>query len=122
MAEQQPGPDPLMQGVSELSRRLRVLEDRYAILRRKGQLADENVLNTEKDLHKELERMEGDLGDLHRILIDIDDKMDRFLEQVKLAAPREEVLVLKKYLEMWNPVQYVTRDEAKRLIEAKRAP
>lgn len=106
-----------MQGVTELSRRLRILEDRYAILRRKGQLGDENLLDTEKELAKRMDRMEDELAELHRLLVDIDDKLDRFVEQVKLAAPRQDVLILKKYIEMWDPVRYVTREEAQRLLK-----
>ena len=109
--------DPFQQGITDLSQRLRVLEERYTVLRRKGQLTDENVVTMEQELRDTFARLSSELTELRRLFADIDDKMDRFLEQVKQAAPREDVLVLKKYVEMWDPVRYLTRDEARRLLE-----
>lgn len=115
--EQQAANDAVMKGISDLQRRLRVLEDRYTTLRRKGQLIDENFLDTEEDLRTKLKKLDEEHTELRRLLADVDDKLDRFLEQAKQAAAREDVLVLKKYLEMWDPVKYLTRDEARRLLE-----
>ena len=105
--------------MTDLQRRLRVLEERYNTLRRKGQLLDENYLDTEKELREDLSSIDHEITELHRMLADIDDKLDRFLEQVKKAASREDVLVIKKYLELWNPVQYLTQEEARRLLEER---
>ena len=112
-----PGNDEVMKGISDLQRRLRVLEERYTTLRRKGQLIDENFLDTERDLRGKVKRLDEEHTEVRRMLVDLDDKLDRFLEQAKRAAPREDVLVLKKYLEMWDPVQYLTRQEAQRLLD-----
>ena len=109
--------DAVMKGISDLQRRLRILEERYTTLRRKGQLIDENFLDTERDLRAKVKKLDEEHNEVRRMLIDLDDKLDRFLEQAKKAAPREDVLVLKKYLEMWDPVQYLTREEANRLLE-----
>jgi hypothetical protein len=111
-----PAADPLQHGVATLSRRLRVLEERYTILRRKGQLSDESLIRAEDELRKELQRLSSEVQELHRTLVDLDDKMDRFLEEAKQAAPREEVLILRKYVEMWDPLRYLTREEAERLL------
>lgn len=107
----------VMKGISDLQRRLRVLEERYTTLRRKGQLIDENFLDTERELRAKVKKLDQEHTDVRRMIVDLDDKLDRFLEQVKKAAPREDVLVLKKYLDMWDPVKYLTRQEATRLLE-----
>ncbi|MFT4250004.1 MAG: hypothetical protein ACMXYD_01440 [Candidatus Woesearchaeota archaeon] len=103
--------------MTDLQRRLRVLEERYTTLRRKGQLLDENYLDTEKELREEVKGIDEEIVELHRMLADIDDKLDRFLEQVKKAASREDVLIIKKYLELFHPMQYLTQEEARRLVE-----
>lgn len=115
--KQAPSTPETAKAMTDLQRRLRILEERYTTLRRKGQLLDENFLETEQDVHTQLSELDQEITELHRMLADIDDKLDRFLEQVKNAAPREEVLMLKKYLQMFDPVQYLTQQEAHRLIE-----
>lgn len=109
--------DQYTKALTDLQRRIRVLEERYTTLRRKGQLIDENVLETEHDIREQLNKLDEEVTNLHRTLNDIDDKMDRFLEQVKISAKHEDVLVLKKYLEMWDPIQYLTQQEAQRLLK-----
>lgn len=113
-------PDPIIQGMTDLSRRLRVLEERYTVLRRKGQLAEENFIRDMQELRSSVAAVSEEATALRRVLVEIDDKLDRFLEQAKNAAPREDVLLLKKYIEMWDPLQYVTRIEARRLLEERR--
>jgi hypothetical protein len=115
-----PANDAVMKGINDLQRRLRVLEERYTTLRRKGQLIDENFLDTERDLHKKVKKLDEEHTEVRRMLIDLDDKLDRFLEQAKKAASREDVLVLKKYLQLWDPIKYLTRDEALRLLEREK--
>lgn len=117
---EQTSPDPVVQGMTDLSRRLRVLEERYTVLRRKGQLSEENFIRDMQDLKKSVSVVEEEATALRRLLVEMDDKLDRFLEQAKNAAPRQDVLILRKYLEMWDPVQYVTREEARRLISQTR--
>lgn len=109
--------NPVVGGITELSERLRVLEERYIVLRRKGQLSDENLINSEKDIQRTIEKLNRDVADLHRKLAELDEKLDRFLEQVKNTAPRKDVLALRKYVEMWEPLNFLTRDEALRLLE-----
>ena len=118
--EQPTRPDPITRGITDLSRRLRVLEERYTVLRRKGQLAEENFIRDMQELRQSVMVVEEEAVALRRLLVEIDDKIDRFLEQAKNAAPRQDVLILRKYLEMWNPLQYLTREEAKRLLEQRR--
>ncbi len=113
-------PDPVIQGMTDLSRRLRVLEERYTVLRRKGQLAEENFIRDMQELRDSVEMVSEEATALRRLLVEVDDKLDRFLEQAKNAAPREDVLLLKKYIEMWDPMQYLTREEARRLLEQRR--
>ncbi len=113
-------PDPIIQGMTDLSRRLRVLEERYTVLRRKGQLAEENFIRDMQELRTNVDAVSQEATALRRVLVEIDDKLDRFLEQAKNAAPRGDVLLLKKYIEMWDPLQYLTRQEARRLLEERR--
>lgn len=109
-------PDPISQGINDLGRRLRILEERYTTLRRKGQLNDENLLKTEEDVRTTIKKLNSEINELRKLLIDIDSKLDRFLIQAKNSAKREEVLILRKYLEMWDPLKYLTREEAERLL------
>ena len=119
MAEVQ-APNPIASGITDLHQRLRVLEERYIVLRRKGQLSDENLLTSQKDIEKTIEKLNAEITALRHMLADIDEKLDRFLQQVKNTAPRKDILAIRKYLEMWEPLRFLTQEEALRLIRREK--
>ena len=46
-------------------------------------------------------------------------KMDLIIKELKKTAGAEEVITLKKYVEFWNPLNFVTQRDLDRALEAK---
>ncbi|HLC97295.1 MAG TPA: hypothetical protein VJC21_00750 [Candidatus Nanoarchaeia archaeon] len=73
-----------------------------------GQKQDLGALNTEfLDLKHEQERLSQ--------------KMDLVVNELKRTAGKEELLVLQKYIDLWNPLHFATQGDVERLVEAKLA-
>ena len=45
--------------------------------------------------------------------------MDLIIKELKLTAGKEEVLILKKYIDLWNPMNFATQRDVERLVEEK---
>ena len=45
--------------------------------------------------------------------------MDLIIKELKRTAGKEEITVLKKYLEYWNPINFVTKQDLDRTLEIK---
>jgi len=41
------------------------------------------------------------------------------IRELKRTAGKEEITVLKKYLEYWNPINFVTQRDLERTLEIK---
>ncbi len=46
-------------------------------------------------------------------------KMDLILKELKRTAGAEELAVLKKYIDFWNPMHFVTQRDLERAIDAR---
>jgi hypothetical protein len=97
--------------VSDMDRRLRVLEERYSNLRKKIQLTDQNMIESERSLGREIHSFSDELLELKRSTNDFTDKILVFGSELDHAAKKRDLKVIEKYLGMWNPVNYVTRKE-----------
>lgn len=103
--------------VSDLDRRLRTLEERYGNLRKKIQLTDQNLIESDRSFGKELRRFNEDLLEMKRSTADFDDKVLMFGSEMSNIAQKTDLKVIEKYLAMWNPGMFVTRKELKEYLK-----
>ena len=63
-----------------------------------------------------------DALELRRLQENLQQRTDMVIKELKQTAGQDEVAVLKKYLEYWNPMRFVTQDDLDRVLrEAENA-
>ena len=105
--------------VNALEGRLKILEGRYNDLNRKVQLIDKNALSERTRFTKELKIMSGDILDIKRDINEISNKIDRVISELQTCARKEEVQTLKKYIDLWEPLNFATKKEVESMIDEK---
>ena len=105
--------------VNVLDRRLRILESRYTDLNRKAQVTEKNMLNERKIVTGEIRSMDSDILDLKRQINDLKNKVEMIISELKTAARKEDLEAIRKYVELWEPVNFVTRNEVENIINEK---
>lgn len=103
--------------VNMVGRRLRVMEEQYNNLRRKIQVTDQNMLSYNKKNITEIRTVNMEMSELRRTIEDIQNNILLIIKELRLCAKKEEVNVLQKYINMWEPVNFVTRQEVERIVE-----
>ena len=106
--------------VSDLDRRLRVLEERYGNLRKKVQLTDQNLIESDRSFGKELRRFNDDILEMKRSTADFDEKVMMLDGEMSNIAQKTDLKVIEKYLAMWSPGMFVTRKELKEYLKNNR--
>ncbi|MGV8171914.1 MAG: hypothetical protein ACP5OA_04435 [Candidatus Woesearchaeota archaeon] len=106
--------------ISDLDRRLRILEERYGNLRKKIQLTDQNLIESERSFGKELRTFNTELLELKRNVVDFDDKASIFSGEMNNMAQKMDLKVIEKYLLLWSPEMFVTRRELKEYLDSKK--
>ena len=115
-APQQFDPKSLSEDVNNISRRLRTLEEGFTNLRRTLQVTEHNVLEKNKLFSTDIRALTSDINDIRKDIDEIKEKIIDMVAELELAAKREEVKVLEKYINFWNPVKFVTQNEVEAIV------
>jgi len=100
----------------ELIRRIRILEERNSNLNRKVELIERNLIEETKKEHQEIKTINSEVLDIQKQLSDIKSKIGLIVREIQLSSKKDEFNSLKKYVEVWNPAEFVTRNEVRNLI------
>jgi predicted nucleic acid-binding Zn-ribbon protein len=109
--------DAVTHEVRDLGRRLRTLEERYSNLQTKTQITEQNILSRHKRVTVELKTMNMDINELKKEMMEIKDRILLLIKEIQTLAKKEEFQVLQKYINLWEPINFVTRNEVNDIIK-----
>ena len=118
-----PPPAPDVSGMTEklnaMAARLRVGEERNSEIRKKLLVVEQNMLSNHKRAITEIKALQSDILEMKRTMHAVEDKIITVIKEIRLMAPREDVDVLKRYIDLWNPVNFVSQDQVLKMIDEK---
>ena len=79
-------------------------------------LAEESLLTFEKDIKAELRAITKQAVELRKHISEMNAKIDAIMGEVGNMVQKPEFATAERYLDLWQPMEFVTREEAKRLI------
>ncbi|MBI4980138.1 hypothetical protein HZC30_01105 [Candidatus Woesearchaeota archaeon] len=114
VAEPQGGMDP-----AKLYVWVKALESKVNNMLREMDLLKNNLVKKNDEMKKELKAMNDELMEMKSEQQKMSQNMDLIIKELKQTAGIEEVAVLKKYMDLWNPLNFVTQRDLERAVEAK---
>lgn len=105
------------EGNGEATRRIRILEERNANLNRKVELIERNLIEFNKKENQEIKTINAEIIEMQKQISVIKNNVSLIVRELQLTAKKDEFNSLKKYVEVWDPVEFVTRNEVKNLIK-----
>jgi vacuolar-type H+-ATPase subunit I/STV1 len=105
--------------LNNLGRRMMVLEERYTNLRKKTDVTDQNMLSQNKKVMTEIHTVHEEIDELKKELNGLIEKMKIIVRELKECAKHEEVEVLQKYINLWQPINFVTREVVLKLVASQ---
>jgi uncharacterized protein (DUF342 family) len=113
-------PSVIPDQLTELSRRLRTLEGRYTNLQTKTQVIEQNMISSYKRLLSEIKTTNSDVREVKKEFQEIKERILSLIQELQSCAKKEEIKVLQKYVHLWEPMNFVTREEVEELMEEKK--
>jgi predicted nucleic acid-binding Zn-ribbon protein len=110
-------PSQMTMQMGNMSRRIKIIEEALENMRKKAQLNEQNMLDSQKKQNANLRAFEEELTDMQEKISSLKDDLHLIVEELKLTAKSDDVKVLQKYIDLWNPVQFITAKEARRIVE-----
>ena len=105
--------------VNLMAARMRVGEERYSELRKKSLVVEQNMLSNNKKAMNEIKTLQTEISELRRSITAIEDKIITIIKELRLTARKEDIDVMRRYLDLWDPVKFITNDQVEKIVDEK---
>jgi hypothetical protein len=105
--------------VSKIYLWVKSLESKVNNLLREVDLIKNDLLKKQNDIKQDIKSLGSEVLELQHQQTKTFEKMDLIIQEIKKTAGIEEVMIIKKYLEYWNPTNFVTQNDLNRAVENK---
>ena len=120
MAEAQTAENPLAflsQKLSEVSRRVRVLEEKSNSLSDKIAITDSTLLKNTNSFREDITEINISIKDLTKELETLKETVRRIIKQLEMYVLRRDFKVLEKYVDIIDPTKIITVDDVRRVVQ-----
>ncbi len=110
-------PTDVQEKLKLIAARLRISEERYTELRKKLLLIERNMLIHHKKLLAETKTLNNETAELRHGIHQVEDRILTIIKELKLTARKEDIDVMSKYIEIWDPTRFVTRESVEKIVQ-----
>ena len=99
--------------------RVRPLEGQYNLLRDRMLIINNNLIEQYKKLSGEMKALNDDVKEMKTDIFNMKETMKHLIKELELFARKDDVKFLEKYINLWNPMKFVTSEELEKALEKK---
>lgn len=110
---------PVATRVNDIATRLKIIEERYSTLRKKSQLTEQNIIESDKNNFNEIRLIQENLLDVKRSVKNLTEKLSLLTDEISTFASKNEFTVLQRYVDFWQALDFVTRKEVNNFLRKK---
>lgn len=114
--DKQASVDDVLNITRDVMRRLRQIEERYNSLRKTIQVNEQNMLKQSKKSNTELKAMDSDILEIKKHVRNMGEEIKLIIREMANSVKQEDVKVIEKYMEFWQPLNFVTHNELQKEI------
>jgi len=103
--------------INDLNTRVRILEGKYNITRERMFSVNQNTIDHYKKITSDITLINDDLKDLKENIDLLKKTIKSLIKELNLFARKDQVKILEKYINLWNPLNFITEEEVLELIE-----
>lgn len=103
--------------LNNLNTRTRILEGRYNLTRERMLVVNHNMIDHYKSLQGDMKSINEDIKDIKEALETIKETMRSVVQEMQFFARKEQLKVLEKYINLWDPIKFVTEEEVEELVK-----
>ena len=102
--------------LNSTNRRIKMLEEKYTTLKSRSRVTEQNMLQKNKNFFIEIKTLNLELTEVKKDINELKDKILSLIKEMDSFARRENVDILKKYIDLWNPVNFVTKNDVDAIV------
>lgn len=105
--------------ISDINSKIRTIESKNSILAEHLLTVNQNSIEEYKRVNKEISLLNFEIKRLKEELFIIRQALNNFLKESDFFVKKNDIKVLEKYINLWDPLNFVTEDEIDMIIERK---
>jgi chromosome segregation ATPase len=102
---------------SDLSSRVKLIEERIENLRNHLDLVDGSLVEKHKSLVSNIRDLEDGMRGLRADMDMLKELAERLAKRMEAFASKEELKIIERYVSLWQPMNFVTRAEVKAAVQ-----
>ena len=102
-----------------LDSRVRISETRNLLLKERIEVTNRNMIKEYKKTLNEIKDINIEVREIKNDILNIKDTLRRITKELDLFARKENLKILEKYLQVWDPMKFVTQEELKEIIKER---
>lgn len=102
--------------ISGITRRLKLLENSVNNLRNSNDNLEKNSIDQQKENRRDIKLLEEENTELKDTIRLLKNTLKKIADDMGNVARADEVKVIKKYLDLWNPVKFTTPEMVTRIV------
>lgn len=106
--------------LTDIMNRVRALESKYNLLGERLLIVNQNMITQFKKDAAEVKAINDDIKEIKTDLFKTKELIKDLSRELKFFATKEDVKALEKYINLWNPMKFITEDDLKRITQKKR--
>ena len=103
--------DTHSQALLSMTQRQKDLELKIDLADEKIELLDHNSISNFKKISADIKSLRTDILSLRHDINSIKEFNMRVSKQLRIMTTKDEVAKLEKYIDLWNPIEFLTREE-----------
>jgi len=105
--------------MNELNTRTRILEGKHNMTRERMLLINQNMIDHYKTLSSQMKIINDEIREIKETMETIRETSKNLIGEMSFFARKDQLKILEKYINMWNPLNFVTKEEVIELLEKK---
>ena len=97
--------------INDLDARIRILEGKYNINRERLLSINQNTIDHYKKVSSDIKLINDDMKELKEDISSLKKTIKSIIKELNLFARKDQVKILEKYINLWNPLNFVTEEE-----------
>ena len=105
--------------LSDIVNRIRALESKYNLLGERILIINQNMISQYKKSLPEVKAINSDIKEIKTELFKLKEVIRDLTKEMQFFATKEDIKVLEKYINLWNPMKFVTEEELDNILKEK---
>jgi hypothetical protein len=106
--------------VFEIVTRIRDVEGKYNLLRDRALIINQNMIDQYQKTYTDIKIINEDIKVLKEDIFHIKETLKHVISELDHFSRKEDIKVLEKYINLWNPMKFITEEEVRKIIKEEK--